>query len=222
MGQNRVIAQHQLPFSFNIEDQYSQWQTRPLWKTQSSLQIEIPAVDLQDPPQGRHDCEGNPSTSSHLVPPQQLQNAGANSINAEVYPPRGRVGDQVDLGTRLRSALDDSGYYDSTIGAPNDKGPERVFVIPPTNSDREGGSRGGIVPRSKASASKPGLRIPPYSPSGTTTSWFGAMFRKLASAFTSHARGSGNRSLSNTSTVNALKGQGGILVSDKVKAPTIK
>ena len=103
VGQNQPIAQRRFPFSFNIEDQYSQAQTTLPRKTQRDRQLgqpsktppgtekpniqpqidhlpqgflsTEPAIDLLGCLQG--DQHGKPPISSHLPPPQLPQNAGA-------------------------------------------------------------------------------------------------------------------------------------------------
>ena len=104
-GQNHPIARHRLPFSFNVEDQYSQMQTTPPRKTQGGRQLgqtekrndqpqiddpprgdpgtervhqAIPAIDLPGSLQGDQHGERKPSIPSHLPPPQLLQKASAN------------------------------------------------------------------------------------------------------------------------------------------------
>ena len=106
VGQNHPIARHRLPFSFNVEDQYSQ--ITPPRKTQGGHQLGQPSTtekrnvqpQIDDPPRGdpstervhqairgidlpgslqgdRHG-ERKPSISSHLPLPQVLQKASAN------------------------------------------------------------------------------------------------------------------------------------------------
>jgi len=90
MGQNRVIAQHRLPFSFNVENQYAPM--RPLWKKRSSHQTEqssgIPAETENRDARPRIDdsSRGLPGTERidqampavDLNPPQSSQRREGN------------------------------------------------------------------------------------------------------------------------------------------------
>ena len=113
-GQNHPIAQHRLPFSFNVE------RTTPPRKTQGGRQLEQPsrtppepekpnirpriddppqvypstkpAIDLLGSLQGDQRGEPKPFISSHPPPPKLLQNAGPNPTppNAQAAAPPSR------------------------------------------------------------------------------------------------------------------------------------
>ena len=106
VGQDHPIAQHRFPFSFNVEDQYSQGQTTLPRKTQGDHQLgepsrarpepekpnvrarisdplqgylsTEPAIDLLGSLQRDQHGERKPPIPSHLPPPQLLQKASAN------------------------------------------------------------------------------------------------------------------------------------------------